>query len=266
MQQTASTKVHVLPAVEVTSMSLLTQGPLSRLGAPAAVVVVEIFEAAEAARPVIQLTMKVPASSAKVPDDLAVEATLMNPLLWGPSLWPSSPVVNVVEIVVARAAAEAARVPINSTMVGVYSTMGVPGDPAVEATSMDPLWWVLLLWPTGSPVVVDVVETPRATAEALGVPMYSTMGVPASSAMVPKSPAVEATPMDPLWWGPSSWPPGSPVVDNVGIVTARAVVEAAGPDEKLTREVPLSRGFSVARNRKVAREGSLARSLSFTRK
>ena len=103
-------------------------------------------------------------------------------------------------------------------------------------------------------------KTPRATAEALGVPMYSTMGVPASSAMVPKSPAVEATPMDPLWWGPSSWPPGSPVVDNVGIVTARAVVEAAGPDEKLTREVPLSRGFSVARNRKESLAEYLLRS------
>ena len=133
---------------------------------------------------------------------------------------------------------------------------------------MNPLLWGPSSWPPGSPVVdvVEISETPRATAEAVGVPMYSTMGVPASLAKLPKDPAVEATPMDPLWWGPSSWPPGSPVVDNVGIVTARAVVEAAGPDEKLTREVPLSRGFSVARNRKVAREGSLARSLSFTRK
>ena len=83
-------------------------------------------------RPVIQPTMKVPALLAKVPDDLAIEATLMDPLLWGPLSWPSSPVVDVIEIVVARAAAEAVGVQVYLTMGGSASSAKVPKDPAVE--------------------------------------------------------------------------------------------------------------------------------------
>ena len=99
-------KVHIVPAVEATSMAPSAQGP----PAVAVVKIVEARAATEAARPVVQPTVKVPALSAKVPDDPAVEATLMNPLLWGPLSWPpGSHVDNVIEIVVARAAAEAAR-------------------------------------------------------------------------------------------------------------------------------------------------------------
>ena len=198
----------------------------------------------------------------------------MNPLLWGPSSWLLRlPVVNVIQIVTIRMAAEAVGVPMYSTMgvpmnltkgVPVDSTMVVPEDPAVEATSMNPLLWGPLSWPLGSPVVnvVEIVET-RATVEAVGVQMYSTMGVPASLAKVPKDPAVEATLMNLLWWGPLLWPPESPVVDVVEIVVARVAAEAR-PVVELTRKVPLARGVSrVART--VAREVSLARSLSFTR-
>ena len=90
--------------------------------------------------------------------------------------------------------------------------------------------------------------------------MYSTMGVPASSAKLPEDPAVEATSMDPLLWGPSLWPPGLPVVDLVEIVKTRVAAGAA----RLVEE-SLLEGFSGEVSREVAREGSLARTLSFTR-
>ena len=91
-------------------------------------------------------TGKVPASLAKLPEVPAVEATLMDPLLWVPLLWsPGSAVVDVVEIVKTRAAEKAVGVPMYSTM-GVPKVPAllakVPEDPAVEATSMDPLLWV----------------------------------------------------------------------------------------------------------------------------
>ena len=86
MQQVTSTgrvpvmsmaKVHVVPAVDATLVALSTQGPLSRPRAPAAVAVVEILEAVEAARPVVQQvasTREVLVLLAKIPVLLAVEA------------------------------------------------------------------------------------------------------------------------------------------------------------------------------------------------
>ena len=68
-------------------MYLSLWGPSSWLGSPG-VDVVKIFDAraaAEAARPVVQPTMKVPALLEKVPDDPAVDATSMIQLLCGPS-------------------------------------------------------------------------------------------------------------------------------------------------------------------------------------
>ena len=167
-------------------------------------------------------------------------------------------VVDVVEIIKTRAAAEAVGVPVDSTM-------GVPEDPAVEDTSMKPLLWGPMVWSGSSVVnVFEIVKT-RAAAEALGVPMHLTMGVPASSAKVPEDPAVEATSMDPLLWGPLLGPPGLPVVDDVGTVAARAAAEAARPDVQ-PREY-LSQGFFPKESlvRLLARIVSLARSLSFTR-
>ena len=65
--------------------------------------------AVEAVRPVVQPTGKVPALSVEVHVTPAIEAASMNPSSWGPSLWPGLPVINVVGIVAARAAAEVAR-------------------------------------------------------------------------------------------------------------------------------------------------------------
>ena len=140
------------------------------------------------------------------------------------SSWP------VVDVVKTRAAAEVVGVPMGSTMGVPASSAKVPEDPAVEATSMDPLWWGTSSWLPGSRVVnvVEIVET-RAAAEAVGVPTALTMGVPSLSAKVLEDPVLEATLMDPLWWGPSSGLPGSPVVNVVKIVAARAAAGVARP-------------------------------------
>ena len=121
--------------------------------------------------------------------------------------------------------------------------------------------WGPLSWPPGSPVVdvVEIVKT-RAAAEAVGVPTALTMGVPASSAKVTDDPAVEATSMNPLLWGPLSWLPGSPVIDVVKIVEARVAAGAARPVEE-----SLLKGFSGGVSSEVACKDSLARTLLFTR-
>ena len=126
---------------------------------------------------------------------------------------------------------------------------------------MDPLLWGPLLWPPGLAVVdiVKIVET-RAAAEAVGVPMYSTMGVPASPAKVPAAPAVEATAMDPLVWGLSLWPPGLPAVAVVEIVVTRVAAEVARPVEESLLMVFLG-GVSREVFCEVSCEGSLVRSL-----
>ena len=56
----SSTKVHVVPAVEATSMALSKRGMSLRPGAPAAIAVVKIVEVVEAARRVVLPTRKVP--------------------------------------------------------------------------------------------------------------------------------------------------------------------------------------------------------------